>query len=117
MIRAFVETKIFKRLIDQESDTELEKTIKDDILENPTRGDVIQGTGGVRKFRVSDKIRNKGKRGGFRVIFLDLPKYETTYLMLLYGKDTKDDLSPDEKKAIKKIVEGIKNEYEKKQKN
>lgn len=117
MIRKFVETGLFETLVSQESDKELEKTIKDDILEDPTRGSVVAGTGGVRKFRVSDKGRNKGKRGGFRVIYFDLPKHETTYLLLLYNKDVKDDLTSDEKKALKKIVEGIKNEYEKKKKN
>ncbi len=116
MIRKFVETSIFKSLIDQEDDKELERQIKNDILENPTRGDLVIGTGGIRKFRVSDKTRNKGKRGGFRVLYLDLAKDETTYLMLLYSKDIKDDLAPAEKKVLKKIVEGIKHEYEKKKK-
>lgn len=114
MIRTFVETEVFKKLLDQEGDSELEETIKNDILKNPSRGEVIQGTGGVRKFRVSDKSRNKGKRGGFRVLYLDVPKYETTYLLLIYAKDVKDDLSLKEKKAIKRVIEGIKNESEKK---
>ncbi|MAZ46918.1 MAG: toxin HigB-2 [Halobacteriovoraceae bacterium] len=114
MIRTFVETDIFKTLVDQENDKSLEATIKNDILENPSRGDVISGTGGVRKFRVSDKSRGKGKRGGFRVLYVDLPKCEKTYLLFLYNKDELENISSDQKKALKKIVEGVKNECEKK---
>lgn len=117
MIRTFVETSIFEQLIDQENDKELENTVKRDVLEEPSRGDIISGTGGVRKFRISDKSRGKGKRGGFRVLYLDLPKHERTYLLLIYNKDQLDNISSDQKKALKKIVEGVKNEYEKKKKN
>lgn len=113
MIRTFIETEIFKSLVDQESDKDLESTIKSDLLENPARGDVVSATGGVRKFRVSDKSRGKGKRGGFRVLYLDLPKCERTYLLFLYSKDDLENISPDQKKALKKIVEGVKNECEK----
>ena len=81
MIRVFIETSIFRQLVDQESDRELEDTIKKDILEDPSRGDTMSGTGGIRKFRVNDKSRGKGKRGGFRVPYLDLPKFERTYLL------------------------------------
>ena len=117
MIRTFIETSIFKQLLDQENDPELERIIKKDILDDPTRGDTISGTGGIRKVRVKDKSRGKGKRGGFRVLYLDLPKHNVTYLLLLYNKDQLDDISPEYKKSLKKIVEGIKNEYSKKKKN
>ena len=68
MKRLFIETNIFKQLLDQENDKTLELRIKSDLLENPERGEVIKGAGGLRKFRVSDKSRGKGKRGGHRVI-------------------------------------------------
>ncbi len=112
MKRTFVETDIFRNLIDQENEKCLESIIKNDILENPTRGDVISGTGGIRKFRVSDKSRGKGKRGGFRVLYLDLPKSERTYLLFIYSKDELENISPFQKRALKKIVDGVKNECE-----
>ncbi|WP_127716056.1 type II toxin-antitoxin system RelE/ParE family toxin [Halobacteriovorax sp. HLS] len=114
MIRTFVETDIFKALLDQEGDKGLEATIKNNILEDPSRGDVIAGTGGVRKFRVSDKSRRKGKRGGFRILYVDLPKCKITYLLFLYNKDELENISSHQKKALRKIVEGVKNECEKK---
>jgi hypothetical protein len=36
---------------------------------NPVAGDLIEGTGGLRKLRFKDSRRSKGKRGGLRVIF------------------------------------------------
>ncbi len=73
---------------------------------------MIQGTGGVRKLRVADPARKKGKRGGFRVLFLDLPRVALTYLLCFYGKDEAEDLSADEKKAIAAMVKQIKENVE-----
>ena len=84
--------------------------IEHTILENPKAGDVIQGTGGVRKLRIEDASRGKGKRGGFRVLFLDLPKSERTHLLVLYDKNQAADLSAAGKKVIKELVEEIKGE-------
>ena len=39
------------------------------LLKNPTKGDVIAGTGGLRKVRFADPRRGKGKRGGLRAIY------------------------------------------------
>ena len=38
-------------------------------MQNPEAGDVIEGTGGLRKIRYTDEKRGKGKRGGLRVIY------------------------------------------------
>lgn len=117
MIRKFIETKIFEQLVEQEDDKDLENSIKKDILEDPNRGDIISGTNGVRKFRISDRSRGKGKRGGFRVLYLDLPNQKTTYLLLLYNKDQRDNISKAQKDVLKLLVKGVKDEYEKKKKN
>ena len=39
------------------------------LMSNPEAGDMIEGTGGLRKIRFKDAKRNKGKRGGLRVIY------------------------------------------------
>lgn len=39
------------------------------LLKQPDAGAVIQGTGGLRKVRFADSSRQKGKRGGLRVIY------------------------------------------------
>ncbi len=109
MRRTFVETSLFARRVNQEG-AEVLKEIQAEILKNSEGGRIIQGTGGLRKLRVGDEGRGKGKRGGFRVIYLDLPHIERTHLLALYDKDEKDDISKDEKKALKALVEQIKKE-------
>lgn len=70
----------------------------------------MAGTGGVRKLRVEAPGRRKGKRGGFRILYLDLPDAQETYLITFYGKDEADDLSPEGKKLMSQIVAAIKEE-------
>lgn len=86
------------------------REIQDELLENLESGRVIRGTGGLRKLRVRAGRRGKGKRGGFRVIYLDLANLERTYLLALYDKGEKDDISPDEKRVLKALVERLKRE-------
>jgi len=64
------------------------------LLERPTAGDVIAGTGSLRKLRWADPRWAKGKRGGLRVIYLFLPELERVLLIDVYGKDEQDDISP-----------------------
>lgn len=114
MIRLFIETVVFRRLLDQEEDKELEKLIKDELLKNPEKGAVIKGTGGLRKIRVAKKAEGKGKSGGYRVLYLDLPEPEVTYLILIYDKDEMENISATQRELIRKQIEGIKNAYKKK---
>ena len=79
------------------------------LLESPQRGDVIEGTGGARKLRVRLND-NRGKRGGGRVIYLDVFEKERLYLLFAYPKNVQEDLTPDQKKAIAKIIDLIKKE-------
>lgn len=79
-------------------------------MENPETGSTVSGLGGVRKMRVADYSRGKGKRGGLRVLYLDLPAKETTYLLFVYGKDESDDLNPNQKKAVRSLVGQLKKE-------
>lgn len=84
------------------------KAIQDEILKDPTVGDTIANTGGLKKFRMADPSRSKGKRGDLRIIYLDLSDREVTYLLYIYGKDEAEDLTADEKKALKALVSAIK---------
>lgn len=107
MNRTFIEVPIFtnrwKELgLNDENLRELE-TI---LLENPKAGDAIQGTGGIRKIRIP--MGNTGKRGGGRVIYVDIEIKETIYFINVYAKNEKDDLTEDEKKAFKAVVKVLK---------
>jgi len=83
---------------------ELEKA----LLKNPQIGDVIEGTGGARKMRI--RLEGRGKSGGGRIIYLDVFEKEHLYLLLAYPKNIQDNLTPEQKRAIRKIVEAIKEE-------
>lgn len=109
MKRTFVETSSFSKHVDREG-TDVLREIQDELLKDPEAGGVIQGTGGLRKVRIADQSRGKGKRGGYRVIYLDLARIERTYLLALYDKGKKGDISPDEKKILKAMVENLKKE-------
>ena len=76
------------------------------LLNNPKFGDVIQGTGGIRKIRIP--LDNTGKRGGARVIYIDIEIKETIYFINVYAKNEKDDLTEDEKKAFKEVAKMLK---------
>ena len=89
-------------------DTESLRTLERILLENPKMGDVIQGTGGARKMRI--QLDGRGKSGGGRVVYLDVFEKEKLYLLFAYPKSIQDDLTQEQKKMIKAIVDAIKKE-------
>lgn len=78
---------------------------KKSLAENPEQGDTISGTGGLRKTRL--KSASKGKRGGFRVCYLDIESKLILFLVYIYAKNEKDDLSTAEKVELKQFAEAI----------
>jgi len=76
------------------------------LADNPTAGDIVGGTGGVRKLRW--RMAGRGTRGGARVLQLYLRHVDTVWLLEVYGKRENADLSPADVKAIKAAVAIIK---------
>lgn len=74
------------------------------LLKNPEAGDVIEGTGGLRKLRHGDPRRGKGKRGGLRVIYYWWDGGRQFWLFTLYDKDEMENLSATEKRALKGML-------------
>jgi len=74
-------------------------------MKNPEAGDVIKGTGGLRKLRYADASRSKGKRGGLRVIYCWKVADDQFWLFTVYDKDEADDLTSKERKALKEALE------------
>ncbi len=56
------------------------------------------------------QLEGRGKRGGGRVIYLDVFEQENLYLLFAYPKNVQADLTPDQKKAIRKMIEEIRKE-------
>ena len=100
----FIETRAFSKLVDGKD--EVLAAIQGDLLEDPMRWPVIEGTGGARKGRVARP--GKGKSGGFRYIYLYVERRGHVYLLFLFGKNKQVDLSPDQKRELKQIVARIK---------
>lgn len=76
------------------------------LIDRPDAGDVIPGSGGVRKLRWAAK--GKGKRGGARIIYLYVVVAARIYLMRCYVKNVKTDLTADEKKQLRQIAAHLK---------
>lgn len=99
----FVELPPFSRFRAGYLDDEGLRDLQNALLTNPEAGDVIEGTGGLRKLRHADRRRGKGKRGGLRVIYYWWQTRRQFWLFTLYDKDEMDDLSADERKALKSM--------------
>ena len=103
----FIESKIFEKLREKYFDDESYKEFQNFLLEQPTIGDTIPGTGGLKKVRWSAK--GKGKRGGVRTIYLYIVDKSHIHFLTVYAKNEMSDLTPNEKKILKAIAEEIKN--------
>ena len=114
MIRTFIQSPQFSKAWDEYiyDDDELRK-IEIDIMQNPKKYPVIKGTGGLRKLRW--KLGNKGKRGGIRICYVDFEEHEIVYMMLLYVKNEKEDLTKEEVRKVKTYRAEVKTSF--KQKN
>ncbi len=73
----------------------------------------ISGTGGVRKLRFAPKNDATGKSGGMRCLYKFLPKHHRAILALVYPKNVKEDISPEDKKRIRNAIEEFEAELNK----
>jgi hypothetical protein len=74
------------------------------LIRRPYIGDVIRGTGGLRKMRFADEYRQKGKRSGIRIIYYWWSVGAQFWLFTLYGKEVQSDLSAAQKEALKNML-------------
>jgi len=103
----FIESLAFTRRLHElaKADAvEVLTAIQSDLLDNPERGRLVPGLGGIRKARASNPARGKGKRGGFRYFYLYFEADQQIALVYLLDKDERDDLNPDERKLLRRIA-------------
>ena len=109
MTRSFIELPLFRSkwasLGLDDSDL---RRLQIELLADPKIGDVIRGTGGVRKMRFA--FEHQGKSGGVRVIYIDFEVYEKIYLLTAYTKNEKDNLTKDERNEIRKLITVLENQ-------
>lgn len=89
------------------TDAEME-AVEDELLRNPETGDVIAGTGGVRKIRAAQEDR--GKRGSARVVYLYVRGQCTVYFIFAFPKNVQGNLTDAQRKAIRTLVAQIEDE-------
>jgi len=90
----FVETRWFTERLRLRLGDEGYRALQNELEANPAKGSPMPGCGGFRKCRFSDPSRGKGKRGGLRLIYLYIPEAFRIDFVDVYGKDEKDDLTP-----------------------
>lgn len=101
-----VETPTFLRQAAAIWSDEERMALVDHIARNPESGDVIPGTGGVRKVRWGRA--GSGKRGGARVIYFYHHAERPIYMLLAYAKAQREDMTPDEKRAVATLADAFK---------
>lgn len=105
-MQTVVETKPFSRRADVVLRPDERLDLIAYLAANPLAGDVIPGTGGIRKLRWGAK--GKGKSGGARVIYYTYDESHPIFALLIYGKGEADNLTAEEKRTLSRIAAEIK---------
>jgi hypothetical protein len=103
----FIESRVFSRrlmVLGRERSAKVLSAIQSDLLDNPERGRVVQGLGGIRKARAADPGHGKGKRGGFRYMYMYFVLDQQICLLYLFDKNEREDLSSGERKVLRDLA-------------
>ena len=104
----FVETTVFTRNLPTHLDEIGYAALQAFLSAHPNAGRIIRGSGGVRKIRW--RSRSGGKRGGNRVIYYWLARVDRIYLLTIYSKGDKHDLTPGERAAWRRVAKEVDDE-------
>ena len=98
----FIETPLFTKEVQVLLEDDEYKSLQIALLLRPEQGSIIPGSGGLRKVRWARK--RMGKRGGIRLIYYWDKKTESFYMLLIYSKSKKDDLSQDQLRILNQLI-------------
>ena len=98
----FIETPIFTEDIERELSLEEYRQLQIALLLRPTQGNLIRGSGGLRKIRW--RRPGMGKRGGLRAIYFWEVLSETFYMLVLYRKNDQENLTPKQVAILRRLV-------------
>jgi hypothetical protein len=79
------------------------RELQEMLIERPEKGDLIPGSGGLRKVRW--KLEGQGQRGGVRIIYYWMAADEQLRMLYAYAKVKQENLMPEQLAALRKIVE------------
>jgi len=102
----FIETPVFTRLLTALMEDEQYRALQNTLLENPETGDLIPAGGGIRKVRHA--LPGRGKSGGVRVIYYWHVPGKKFYMLTLYPKSAKDNLTTEETAVLRELVKELK---------
>jgi hypothetical protein len=98
-----IETPIFTKRVRESISDEEYRLLQTHLVNRPDAGKIISGSGGLRKLRWS--AGGHGKRGGIRIIYYWFASQDIILLMYAYPKSAQDDLTTDQLRQLKKIIE------------
>ena len=98
-----VETNAFTARIGDLLDEDEYRALQLELAQRPTAGNVIPGSGGLRKLRWA--VAGRGKRGGARVIYFWHPESARILMLFVYPKNELEDLTLSQRQALRRIVE------------
>ena len=99
------ETESFQKKISKSLSVEEKENLISYLSEQPKAGDLIQGAGGIRKLRWAKGA--KGKSGGVRVIYFFYSEIMPLYLLAVFGKNEKANITAEEKNHLSKAVKEL----------
>lgn len=99
----FIETRLFTRQIISLLDDSDYAALQHTLFQDPALGDIIPGSGGIRKLRWAAK--GHGKSGGAHIIYYWAVSAETILMLDAYPKNVRSDLTKDEIKKLRRIIE------------
>ena len=105
----FIETPTFTRLINEFLDDDNYSCLQTELVENPEKGVLVVGGGGIRKIRWS-LGRGQGKSGGVRVIYYYKNSKNQIIMLFAYPKNVADNLTAKQTKILNKIAKEFNNE-------
>ena len=101
----FIETPTFTRLLTSLLSDEEYRVLQNVLVENPERGDILKGGGGIRKLRHA--LPGRGQSGGVRAIYYWIKDDHQIYMLLIYPKSKKDTLTDQETALLRELVKEL----------
>ena len=101
----FIETPTFTRLLASLLTDDEYRALQNVLVENPARGDLIPSGGGIRKLRHA--LPGRGKSGGVRAIYYWIRDDDEIYMLLIYPKSKKDNLTDQETAVLREFVKEL----------